>query len=79
MSAEDNKKELAPIEDLSFKEAQEELDAIVSELESGSLEIEESLEKYERGVALLKSLKNRLDKAEAKVEDLMGNLEKSEE
>lgn len=62
-------------EDLSFKEAQDELETIVRSLESGTLELEESLTLYERGVALLRSLKGRLDAAEQKIEVLMGELE----
>lgn len=68
-------KELSPVDDLSFKEAQEELETIVRSLESGTLELEESLALYERGVTLLRSLKTRLDTAEQKVEVLMGELE----
>ena len=64
-----------PAEDLSFKEAQDELETIVRSLESGTLELESSLELYERGVTLLRSLKSRLDAAEQKVEALMGELE----
>ncbi|MDR2035373.1 MAG: exodeoxyribonuclease VII small subunit [Coriobacteriales bacterium] len=63
------------IEELSFKEAQDELEQIVRTLESGTLELEESLTLYERGVALLRSLKTRLETAEQKIEVLMGELE----
>jgi len=65
----------AKADELSFKEAQDELETIVRALESGTLELEESLELYERGVALLKSLKTRLTAAEQKIEVLMGELE----
>lgn len=68
-------KDATPLEKLSFKEAQDELEGIVRALESGTLELEESLALYERGVGLLKSLKTRLDAAEQKVEVLMGELE----
>ncbi|MDR1358896.1 MAG: exodeoxyribonuclease VII small subunit [Coriobacteriales bacterium] len=64
-----------PVEGLSFKEAQDELEGIVRSLESGTLELEESLALYERGVALLRSLKTRLTAAEQKIEVLMGELE----
>lgn len=63
-----------PIENLSFREAMAELDSIVALLESNTLELEESLESYERGVALLTSLRLRLDGAQQKVEVLMGEL-----
>lgn len=63
------------IEELSFKEAQDELETIVRALESGTLELEQSLALYERGVALLRSLKTRLETAEQRIEVLMGELE----
>lgn len=44
-------------------------------LESGSLELEESLERYGRGVELLKSLQSRLAEAQQKVTILLGELE----
>ena len=74
MSTEANSNRVA-VEALSFKEAQDELETIVRALESGTLELEESLELYERGVALLRSLKTRLEAAEQKIEVLMGQLE----
>lgn len=63
------------VEDLSFKQAQDELETIVRSLESGTFELEQSLVLYERGVALLRSLKTRLEAAEQKIEVLMGELE----
>ena len=63
-----------PVEELTFREAMAELDGIVNVLESNTLELEESLVRYERGVALLASLKRRLAEAEQKVTVLMGEL-----
>ena len=63
-----------PVEELTFREAMAELDGIVAELESNTLELEESLKSYERGVALLASLQGRLDEAQQKVDVLMGEL-----
>ena len=59
-----------PIEQLTFREAMAELDGIV-----GTLEFEDSLAKYERGVALLRALQGRLSDAQQKVDVLMGQLE----
>ena len=64
-----------PIEELTFREAMAELDRIVGVLESNSLELEESLVKYERGVALLRYLKSSLADAQQKVVVLMGELD----
>lgn len=62
---------------LTFREAMNELNGIVEALESNTLELEESLVKYERGVALLRYLKTSLTDAQQKVEVLMGELDTS--
>lgn len=62
------------IADLTFREAMDELEGIVRLLESGTLELEESLERYARGVALLSDLQQRLSGAEQRIEVLMGEL-----
>lgn len=59
------------IEQMSFKEASVELEQIVRSLETGDLELEDALETYTRGVALLKSLKTRIAEAEQKVRKLL--------
>lgn len=66
--------ELKPIEEMTFREAMNELDGIVRMLESNTLELEDSLSNYERGVALLAELQKRLSQAEQKVTVLMGEL-----
>ena len=63
------------IEEMAFGEALAELEAIVSALEGGQLELEDSLERYERGVALLRSLQIKLADAQQKVTMLIGELE----
>jgi exodeoxyribonuclease VII small subunit len=64
-----------PVEELSFKQAMDELDSIVSKLESDTLELEESLKLYARGVSLMSYLQTTLTEAEQKIEVLMGELE----
>lgn len=59
------------IDEMTFKEASIELEQIVRSLEAGDLELEESLERYGRGVALLRSLRSRLNDAEQKVRVLL--------
>ena len=66
--------EAKPIEEMTFREAMAELDGIVKVLESNTLDLEDSLESYERGVALLADLQKRLAQAEQKVSVLMGEL-----
>jgi exodeoxyribonuclease VII small subunit len=62
-------------ESLSFGESLAELERIVQSLEGGSLELEESLDRYERGVALLRTLQARLGEAQQKVTVLLGEIE----
>lgn len=63
-----------PLEEMTFREAMDELDAIVRMLESNTMELEDSLKSYERGVALIADLQKRLAEAEQKVDMLMGEL-----
>ena len=64
-----------PPEDLTFGSALAELDQIVAALEGGQLELEDSLGRYERGVALLRALQLKLADAQQKVTMLIGELE----
>ena len=66
--------DVKPIEDMTFREAMNELDGIVRMLESNTMELEDSLKAYERGVALIADLQKRLAQAEQKVDMLMGEL-----
>ena len=51
-----------------------EMDGLVGVIESNTLELEDSLKSYERGVALLGALQGRLSEAQQKVDVLMGEL-----
>jgi exodeoxyribonuclease VII small subunit len=52
----------------TFEESLNELDAIVTKLEEGDMSLEESLEIFERGVKLARDCKERLAKAERRIE-----------
>ena len=65
--------------EMRFGEALAELESIVAELESGRLELEEALDRYQRGVALLEACRTRLADAEQRVTALMGRIEEDEE
>lgn len=65
-------------QDLAFGDALQELEAIVSALESGQLDLEDSLARYERGVVLLRALQTRLSDAQQRVTMLIGELEVEE-
>ena len=69
-----NEQQEKPLEELTFREAMAELDRIVALLEGNTLELEDSLKHYERGVSLLALLQKKLSDAEQKVEVLMGEL-----
>ncbi|MBQ6390541.1 MAG: exodeoxyribonuclease VII small subunit [Eggerthellaceae bacterium] len=62
------------LDEMTFREAMAELDGIVARLESNTMELEDCLKGYERGVALLAELQKRLNEAEQKVSVLMGEL-----
>ncbi len=57
---------------LSFEAALSELQRIVAELEDGRVGLEESLERFERGIALLKTCHQVLEHAEQRIEVLVG-------
>jgi exodeoxyribonuclease VII small subunit len=60
---------------LSFKQASDELEAIVRRLEGNQLELEEALTQYQRGASLIKGLQARLAAAQQQVAVMMGELE----
>ena len=63
--------EKTPVEQLTYKQASQELELIIRSLESGDME----LEGYTRGVELLKSLRTRLSDAEQKVSVLLKDVD----
>lgn len=64
-----------PVNEMTFRQAMDELDKTVVLLEGNTLELEESLEKYKYGVELLAYLKKSLNNAQVQVEELMGKIE----
>jgi exodeoxyribonuclease VII small subunit len=58
------------IKDMSFEQALKELEAIVNRLEKGDVELEASIQIYDRGEALKAHCDALLRKAEAKVEKI---------
>ena len=57
---------------LTFEQALVELERIVSELEEGKIGLEDSLARYEQGVALLKRCHGQLQQAEQRILELTG-------
>jgi exodeoxyribonuclease VII small subunit len=67
------KNDIKPIDVLTYEEALSELEKIVAALESGERALEESMTLFERGQSLAKHCAGLLDKAEMKVQKLVGN------
>lgn len=62
--------EPAPVDQLSFEAARDELEQVVQRLEDGSTSLEEALALWERGEALYRACRSRLEAAEARIEKL---------
>lgn len=58
------------IEKMSFEQALAELEQIVSALESGQAPLEDSIQSYERGMALKKHCEGKLSAAQEKIEKI---------
>ncbi|TXH04907.1 MAG: exodeoxyribonuclease VII small subunit [Nevskiaceae bacterium] len=54
-----------------FETAMKELEALVQKMEHGELRLEESLQLFERGIALAQQCRLSLEKAELKVQNLL--------
>ena len=53
-----------------FEKSMDALEALVSQLESGDLSLEDSLKQYEKGVTLARQCQTQLEQAEQKIETL---------
>lgn len=56
------------VKPLKFEEALSKLEEIVSQIEAGKVSLEESIEKYGQGIALIKQCRGILDQAEKKIQ-----------
>lgn len=59
---------------VNFEQSLKDLENIVRELESGEVSLDESLKKFETGIALYKNCRSTLDKAEKKIKILSDSL-----
>lgn len=55
---------------LTFEEALRQLEVITEQIEQGKIGLEESIAKYEEGMALVKQCRDILEKAEHKIQEL---------
>lgn len=63
-------KEVIPIEEMTYEQALNELEAIVLEFESDERTLEQALEMFERGQALARHCAQLLEQAELKIQEL---------
>ncbi len=61
-----------PVEEMKFEQALAELERIVRDLEDGQIDLDESLSRYEQGVALLRRCYGQLRDAEQRILTLTG-------
>ena len=66
-----SKSDVIPVDQLSFEIALRELEEIVSSLEQGEVDLEESIAKYERGQALKVHCEKKLKAAESRLEKIV--------
>ena len=71
-----NKKE---IEKLSFEQTIENLTGIVDKIETGQVSLAESIEQYEKGMAMIKHCRGILLDAEKRIEQIAGDEEDIDE
>lgn len=62
--------DMAQQTDISFEEALEKIRAIVLELESGTLSLEDSIERYRAGSSLIEHTRKLIADAELRVSEL---------
>ncbi|MFC1795354.1 exodeoxyribonuclease VII small subunit [Planctomycetota bacterium] len=65
-----HKKQKTDIDKLSFEEAIKELTNIVGNIEQGEIPLQDSLEQYEKGMALIKQCRTILQEAEERIEKI---------
>ncbi len=70
MAEQKNKKGRDDISKLTFEEAIKELTEIVGRIEQGRIPLQNSLEQYERGMALIDHCRGILQKAEKRIEKI---------
>ena len=73
------KKKKDDLGELSFEESIKELTNIVGKIEQGQIPLQDSLEQYEKGMALIKQCRTILQKAEKRIEKISELDTKSQE
>ncbi len=76
MAKNENKNDISK---MSFEEAIKELGGIVQKIKQGEIPLQDSIEQYEKGMALIKRCKGILGEAEKRIDKISGPEGKSEE
>ena len=71
-----DKKPKDSIEKLNFEQAIKELTNIVGKIEQGQIPLQDSLDQYEKGMALIKHCREILQKAEKRIEKISEGVDK---
>lgn len=58
--------------ELDYRAMSDELESIVADLQQDDIDVDEAMQKYERGLELIKQLEKYLKTAENKIEKLNG-------
>ena len=77
--AQKKKNERNEIADLSFEQAIDDLTQIVDRIETGQVSLAESLEQYEKGMAMIKHCRGILLDAEKRIEQIAENEDESDD
>ncbi len=72
------KKETTDVSKLDFEQAIDSLNEVVAQIEDGDIPLAESMDKYERGMALIKHCREILISAEKRIEKITAD-QKSQE
>ncbi|HLB73601.1 MAG TPA: exodeoxyribonuclease VII small subunit [Sedimentisphaerales bacterium] len=67
------------LDNLSFEQAIKELTSIVGKIEQGEIPLQDSLEQYEKGMALIKHCRSILQQAEKRIEKISKEEETEDE
>jgi exodeoxyribonuclease VII small subunit len=67
------------IAEMSFEDSIKELTNIVGKIEQGQIPLQDSLEQYEKGMALIKQCRGILEKAEKRIEKISEQQNKSQD
>jgi len=76
MAGKENNKDISK---LSFEQAIKELTSIVEKIELGETPLQESIQQYEKGMALIKHCRGILQRAEKSIEKIAQGEESEEE